>query len=190
MPDVGWRPQEHVELVTFAGSPGIPHELATPLLERGVPKGMLGLYRAANALTLQKGSGGRQFVCFGSIAYAHRACLDPQTGAVVALLDLRGGEGGVGGDEWAVGLVNLSLEQFIASVSAVLTRYPFDSPQAQGESDESYLDRSNAELHRAVDDLRQALRAIDPTATADPGRFWLDFIDDVQMGAYSTDIDA
>jgi hypothetical protein len=185
MPDVGWRPQEHVELVTFAESPGIPRELAAPLLERGVPKAMLGLYRAANALTLLEGSGGRQLVCFGSVAYSQRACLDPQTGAVVALMDTRRG-----GDNEVVGVVNSSLEQFIASVSAVLNRYPFDRPQAKGESDESSLDRTSAELDRAADDLKKALSAIDPAAMEDPGRFWLDFIDDVQMGDYSTDVDA
>lgn len=188
MPNDGWRPQERVELVTFAALPGIPREVAAPLLERGVPKAMLGLYRAADALTLAETSGGRQLVCFGSIAYAHRACLDLQSGAVVSLLDLRDGEGGEG-DEWVIGLVNSSLEQFIAAVGAVLSRYPFESPQAKGESEKSSLDRTRAALDRAADDLTQALRAIDPTAMADPGRFWLDFIDDVQMGAYATDDD-
>lgn len=189
MPNDGWRPQEHVELVTFAALPGMPREVAASLLERGVPKAMLGLYRAADALTLVETSGGRQLVCFGSIAYAHRACLDPETGAVVSLLDLRRGEGG-GGDEWVIGLVNSSLEQFIATVGAVLNRYPFESPQAKGESEERALDRTSAELDRAADDLTQALRAIDPTAMTDPGRFWLDFIDDVRMGTYSTDDDS
>jgi hypothetical protein len=191
VPDDVWGPRLHVELVTFAESPGIPRELAAPLLERGVPKAMLGLYRAATGLTLLEDSGGRQLVGFGFIAYAQRACLDPHTGAVVALLDLRGGgRGGEEGDEWVVGGVNSSLEQFIASVGAVLTRYPFDSPQAKGESDDRYLDRTRTEVDRAAGDLRRALSAIDPTAMADPGRFWLDFIDDVHMGAYSTDDDA
>lgn len=177
--------------MTFAASPGIPQEVAAPLLERGVPKAMLGLYRAADALTLVETAGGRQLVCFGSFAYAQRACLDPQTGEVVSLLDLRGGEGGGegGGDEWVVSLVNSSLEQFSAAVGAVLNRYPFESPQAKGESEERYFERTSAELDRAADDMTRALRAIDPTAMADPGRFWLDFIDDVHMGAYSTDDD-
>lgn len=191
MPSDGWRsqePQERMELVTFAASPGIPYEVAAPLLERGAPKAMLGLYRVADTLTLVENSGGQQLVCFGSLAYESRACLDPQTGAVVCLLDLRGGVGR-GGDGWLVGLVNSSLERFIASVGAVLSRYPFDSPQAKHESDASYLDRSSVELHRAVDDLRQALSAIDAPAMADPGRFWLDLTDDVYMGAYSTDDD-
>lgn len=187
MPDDGWRSQERMELITFAPSPGIPHEAAA-LLERGAPKAMFGLYRAADALTLIETTDGRRLVCFGSLAYQGRACLDPQTGAVVYLLDLRGGVGR-GGDEWLVELVNSSLEQFIASVDAVLNRYPFARPQAKHESDESYLDRRSAELQRAVDDLRQALSAIDAPAIADPGRFWLDFTDDVYMGSYSTDDD-
>jgi hypothetical protein len=71
-----------------------------------------------------------------------------------------------------------------------LNRYPFDSPQAKNESDENFLDRSRAELSRAVDDLRQALSAIDAVAVADPDGFWLGFTDDVYMGAYSTDDDS
>jgi hypothetical protein len=188
MPDDGWRPQERMELVTFASVPGIPDEVAAPLLERGAPKAMLGLYRAADTLTLVENSASRQLVCFGSLAYQGRACLDPWTGAVVYLLDLRGGVRG--GDEWVVVLVNSSLEQFIASVRAVLNRYPFDSPQAKHESDENFLDRNSAELGRAADDLRQALRAIDAAAIADPDRFWLDFTDDVYRGTYSTDDDS
>ncbi len=173
------------EYVIFAESPDIPHELTAPLLERGVPKEMLGLYRAANELTLVEDSGGRRFVCFGFIAYSQRACLDPWTGAIVELLKNRRG-----GDDEVVGLINASLGQFIASVSAVLNRYPFDSPQAKGESEESYLDRTRAELDRAADDLKKALRAIDPTALEDPGSFWLGFIDDVQMRNYSIANDA
>jgi hypothetical protein len=187
MPDEAREARGHLEFITYAASPAIPHELAAPLLERGVPKEMLGLYRAADELTLLEDSVGLQLVCFGFIAYSQRACLDPRTRDIVALLDMRGG-----GEEgnWAVFRGNSTIEQFIASVGAVLNRYPFDSPQAVGESDDSYLDRTRVELDRATDDLKAALSAIDPAAMEDPSRFWPDFIDDVQMGNYSADDEA
>lgn len=180
MPDEVRPSRAHMELVTFSESPRIPHELAAPLLERGVPKEMLGRYQAANALTLVETPRRVQLVCFGLVIGSERACLDPHTGAVIEIID------GPQGDEWAEWPINSSLEQFIASVDAVLNRYPFDSPQAKEESDDSYLDRTRAELDRAVDDLKAALSAIDPTAMDDPDGFWMTFLDDVQMGNFST----
>ena len=177
--DILWS-RRPLEMVTFAKPSDLRGELAAPLLEYGVPKEMLGLYRAANELTLLEGSGGRQMLCFGSIAYSQCACLDLQTGAVVALMDTWPEV-----DEEVVFIVNSSLKKFIASVSAVLNRYPFDSPQATNESEEDYLDRTNIELHQAADNLKKSLNDIDPAALEDPGRFWLDFLDDVVMGNYS-----
>lgn len=170
-----------LELVTFSEPAGVPHELAAPLLERGVPKELLGYYRAASELTLLEMPGGRQFVCFGVVMGSDRACLDPHTGAVIEIID------GPSGDDWAEWPINSSLEQFIASVGAVLTRYPFDSPQAKEESDDSYLDRSRAELDRAVADLRTSLCAIDSAAMAHPDGFWMTFLDDVYMRDFSMD---
>lgn len=67
----------------------------------------------------------------------------------------------------------------------MLNRYPFDNPQANEESDDSYLDRARAELDRAIDDLKRALNAIDPAAMGDPDGFWMTFLDDVQMRDFS-----
>lgn len=181
MPDEVSASSKHLQLVTFSQLPGTSNESAVPLLERGVPKEMLGYYRAESELTLLELPGGRQFVCFGLLGYSDRVGLDPHTGEVVALLDMRGD-----GSKWAERPINSSLEQFIASVSAVLNRYPFDNPQTKEESDDRYLDRSRAELDRAVTDLRMALRAIDPTAMDDPDGFWMTFLDDVKMGDFSS----
>lgn len=170
----------NAELMTFPKPTSIPHQLAAPLLERGVPKDMLEYYRAASELTLLDIPGDRQFVRFGLLGYSDQVGLDPHTGEVVALLDLRGG-----GREWAVRRINSSLEQFTTSVGAVLNRYPFDSSQADEESDDSYLERTRAELDRAVGDLKKALSAIDPAAMDDPDGFWMAFLDDVQMGDFS-----
>lgn len=62
---------------------------------------------------------------------------------------------------------------------------PVRQPQAEEESDDSSLDRTRAELDRAVDDLKRALSAIDPTAMEDLDGFWMTFLDDVQMGDFS-----
>jgi SUKH-4 immunity protein len=168
------------DLMTFSEQTGVPHELAAPLLELAVPKEMLGYYRAESELTLLELPGVRQFVCFGLLGYSDRVGLDPHTGEVVALLDMRGD-----GSKWADCPINSSLEQFITSVRAVLNRYPFDSPQANEESDDSYLDRTRAELDRAVDDLKRALNAIDPAAMENLDGFWMTFLDDVRMGDFS-----
>lgn len=115
---------------------------------------------------------------------SYPVCLDSHTGEVLAIIV------GPPGDEWAEWPINSTLERFTASVGAVLNRYPFDSPQAKGESDDSYLDRTRGELDRAADDLKAALSAIDPREVEDPDGFWMTFIDDVQMGNFSADDEA
>ena len=173
-----------MELVTFVAPDGIPLELVAPLHERGVPKAMLGRYEATSALTMVETPRRGHLVCFGTVMGSYRVCLDPHTGEVLEIID------GPPGDEWAEWLINSTLEQFITSVSAVLNRYPFDSPQGKEESDDSYLDRTRADLDRATDDLKVALSVIDPTAIADPDGFWMTFIDDVRMGNFSNADDA
>jgi hypothetical protein len=170
----------NIELMSFPKPTSVPHELAASLLERSVPNDMLERYQAASELTLVEVPGRGQLVCFGTVMGSHRICLDPHTGAIIAIID------GPPGDEWAEWPINSSLEQFIASVGAVLNRYPFDNPQAEEESDDSYLDRTHAELDRAVDDLKRALSAIDPAAMEDLDGFWMTFLDDVQMRDFST----
>jgi hypothetical protein len=174
----------HVELVTYTASAGIPQDLAAPLLERGVPKGLLGRYEAASALRVVATPRRGYLVCFGTAMGSYPVCLDPHTGEVLEII------AGPPGDEWAEWPINSTLERFIASVSVVLNRYPFDSPQTEGESDERYLDRLRAELDRAVGDLKADLTAIDPAALQDPDGFWMTFIDDVHMGNFSSADDA
>jgi SUKH-4 immunity protein len=173
-----------MELITFAASAGISQEWAAPFRERGVPKALLGRYEAASALSVVETPRRGHLVCFGTVMGSCRVCLDPPTGEVLAIL------AGPPRDEWAEWSINSTLEQFIAAVGAVLNRYPFNRPQGKNESDESYLDRTRAELDRAADDLKVALNAIDPAAIEDPDGFWRTLIDDVQMGNFSSAGDA
>ncbi len=163
------------ELMTFSESTGVPQELAAPLLERSIPRSMLEYFMAASELTLVEAPHRGQLVCFGSVMSTYRVCLDPYAGEVIAIID---GHPGYESAEW---LINSSLEQFLASVETVLNRYPFDSGKAVGRR---YIDQLESEWNQAADDLKQALDAIDSTATAVPDGFWMTFLDEVQRGNF------
>ncbi len=163
------------ELMTFSEPIGVPRELAAPLLERGIPRSMLEYFLAASELTLVETPHRGQLVCFGFVMSSYRVCLDPCAGEVIAIID---GHPGYESAEW---LINSSLEQFLASVEAVLNRYPFDSGKAQGRR---YIVQLASEWKQAADDLKQVLDTIDSTAIAAPDGFWMTFLDDVQRGNF------
>lgn len=163
------------ELITFSEPTGVPQELAAPLLERGIPKSMLEYFLAASELTLVETPDRGQLVCFGSVMDSYPVCLDPCASEVFAIID------GQPEDEPAEWPINSSLEQFLASVEAVLNRYPFDSGKTQGRR---YIAQLESEWNQAADDLKQALDAIDSTAIAVPDGFWMTFLDEVQRGNF------
>jgi hypothetical protein len=178
------------ELVTFPEPTGVPHELARTLVERGVPKSLFGLYRAASELTLFEDPGSGQLVCFGTTGLDGLVCLDPRTGQVVDLIYVpvatANVRAGVLRPAW---LVNSSLEQFVESVRVVLNRFPFDSVSMKrnGELDGSDWDDLQNEWNHAADEIEEALRAVDSAAVADPNGFWMTFLDlDVRSGDYMT----
>jgi SUKH-4 immunity protein len=183
------------ELVTFSAPTGIPHGWDAELLNKGVPKSLLGRYRARSELVLVEVPDYGPLVCFGTTMVTNSVCLDPRTGAIVetdyvptVIRDpSRGGYG-------LPGFVNSSLGQFIASVRAVLNRFPFNSTDtgADRELDERTRERARAEQregewNHAVEDLTEILRQIDPAAVADEYTFWRTFVDDVQMGNFATE---
>jgi SUKH-4 immunity protein len=178
------------ELVTFPKPAGVPYAAARMLVERGVPKSLFGLYRAARELTLLEDPARGQLVCFGATGLDGWVCLDPRTGQVVDLIYVPVATvnvpAGVLRPAW---LVNSSLEQFIESVRVVLNRFPFDSVSMKGnrDLDGSDWDDLHNEWTHAADEIEEALRAVDPAAVADPNGFWMTFLDlDVRIGDYMT----
>jgi SUKH-4 immunity protein of toxin-antitoxin system len=175
----------HFELVAFPEPTGIPHAFAAPLLERGAPKAMLGRYHAAPALTLLEVPDHGQFVRFGTNGLYGAICLDPRTRAVVEVgtfeeeATINAVATGIPGPP---SFVNSSLDQFIASVRAVLDRFPFGGGEAGMDSD---IDRLESEWNRAADELEATLGVIDP-ALVNANAYWLDFLSDVRIGDFST----
>ena len=80
------------ELVTFPEPTGFPRELATPLLERGAPKDLLGSrFQAANTLTPLEAPPFGLFVRFATDGISDSLCLEQ----ICKRLDRRAASSGV-----------------------------------------------------------------------------------------------
>lgn len=185
-PDVRRWPR--FEMVTFSKPTGIPHGWDRELVSKGVPKDLLGAYQATHDLTLLEAQWGEQFVCFGVGGHDDYFCLNPRTEAVIDIVYVAIGTiNRVSGVQGSPIFVNSSLDRFIASVRAVVNRFPFESSnlaQTQG-----YEQDDPAKLWELVsEELFEILRQIDPVAMADLDGFWMTFVSDVQMGDYSTEM--
>jgi hypothetical protein len=167
------------EVVQFAEPADFPRELAVPLLQQGAPRSLLGhRYHAAEQLTLLEYPPFGQFVRFGKEGLDNSMCLDPGTGAVVVLLHV---------PQVAPCLVNTSLDRFLASVEFVSSRYPFDGGHLMAGGDPTSEDHDER-LSDGVDELREGLQRIDPTAVPNEDTFWSDFLDSVFMGDWDTNV--
>jgi hypothetical protein len=161
--DIGWP---HFELVTFPEPVGVPHDLVAPLIDKGVPRDLLGRYRAASELTLLQNAHLGRLICFGRTMQTDSMCFHPTSGAIFWIVDVPGGL------EW---LVNSRLEQFLASVKVVIERFPF------------YDVGSDLHLRERVGmDLTESISDIDPQALSTANGFWQTFIDDVVSGDFAT----
>lgn len=199
MPDTPVDRWPHFELVTFSEPTGIPFGWDKELVSKGVPKDLFGIYTAAHELTLLEIPDYGPLVCFTSTLLYDRLCQDPHTGAIVYVAYMPPNTANKVHPAFVVGLpglVNSSLDQFIASVRAVLERFPFYSREpGEGEGDDledSASERARAEQHdnevdRAAEDLMEILRSIDRAAVADETTFWRSFVFDVQMGDFPTE---
>jgi hypothetical protein len=172
------------EMATFSEPTGIPHGWDRELIRKGVPKEFLGLYEAAPILTLLKAQDGRPLVCFGSgPGDDDHLCLDPRTGAVVELIYVatatRFKSSGVHGSPI---FLNTSLDQFIASVHAMLGRLPFEGTVPDQARDRVDLENPREPI---AYELLEMLSRIDPVAMADLDGFWEIFVGDVLMGDHS-----
>lgn len=175
------------EIANFPTPTGIPNEWVKELIGKGVPKSLFELYHAAGELTLLDDPASGPLVCFGDYALYGRICLNPRTEQIVDIIYVPVETPNMpAGVLRSAMLVNSSLDQFTASVRSVLSRFPFDTGDTGDDTDEdSYLDRLEAETDRAVQDMAATLRRIDEAALLVDG-FWTTFLDDVQMGDFST----
>ncbi len=178
------------ELVTFLEPTGIPNRWDAELLTKGAPKAALGyMYRAARELTLIEAPGFGPLVRFGSSALYHAICLDPRAGAIVQIGYMESETANL--PQGAFGhptLVNSSLDRFIASVRAIIARFPYDSsvPGRPVDNDEE-LDALTQEWERAADEMQETLYRIDPAIREVDG-FWETFLWDVRIGDFSINL--
>ena len=131
-----------------------------------VPKEFFGeRYRAATVPeAIQHDSLGR-LVCFGRTWLTDPICVEPVTGQVVEIRP----------NSADVYVVNSSLRQFTDTVRATIQALPY------------YEDGSNdEEVRAAVTRLSGIIRDIDPPAMI-RHRFWSTFVEDVEMGDFTTD---
>jgi hypothetical protein len=122
-------------------------------------------YHADDALALVQTDRGR-LIRFASSGLADAIGIDPRTGEVVYVVNVRGAP---------TGFVNSSLPQFTRTVKEVIERFPYYAAHAPDD-----------EIESASNSLQSIIRSIDPTALV-PGRFWSTFIADVEIGDLSTE---
>lgn len=175
------------EIVRYEAPTGIPNGWDAELLAKGVPKGMMERYRAAKRLMLVSDTEGRKVVSFGRTMLTHHICLDPQTGQVVVVLRFRRRADEPYAAFGPAQLVNSSLDQFMASVRAVIGRFPFDGGSVMRERDQTDAEEDEEWrlIEAAVRDMRTLLLDIDPAPLAIDG-FWSTFLDDVGIGDFMT----
>src|SRR5215469_9719412 len=109
------------EMVTFSEPTGIPFGWDKELVSKGVPKNLFRRYNAAHELTLLEVPDYGPLVCFGTEHWDY-VCQDPHTGAIVYAAYMPPNVVNLG-PGFFVGpptIVNSSLDQFIASVRAVV----------------------------------------------------------------------
>lgn len=183
-------------LVAYSRPTGIPNGWDEDLLEHGVPDGLA--CRAVPQLILLHDADSGPLVGFATHGPSCYLCLEPRTKRVVDIIVDRAIEtvnpayGTVRRSAW---LVNSSLDQFIASVRGVTTRFPFDRegelkhgqlPTPGYPYPSAFWDTIAGEWERAAAEMLVTLRAIDAASVANPDGFWMTFIADVQLGSYGT----
>ena len=175
------------ELVTYAEPTGIHHGWDRDLTTLGVPKSIMGSYKAMSQLELIEHPTLGPIVCFATVGRRGAVCLHPATGSIHHLTGARSGQ---------ERFVNTTLAKFNESVRAVINRFPFDQDRLNdtpihdesGQWPPSSTDqRDDVDWITVGEKLRELLRRIDPASVADPNNYWSGFVDDVEMGNYSTD---
>ena len=135
------------------------------LFETGLPQSLFG-YSAASGLSVLQREGRSPVVCFGSSGMFDTIGIDTANGNVVDVIKA---------PEKPVILVNTTAKLFTQTVHALIDRFPYYAKAAGYE-----------EVDTVSEALRGMIRSIDPEAAV-PGCYWPSFVDDVQMGDFSTE---
>jgi len=161
------------ETRVFAESPQvvglIAHlpEVRRALFETGIPKGLLGgRYLADPELTVLAREGLASVVRFGTSGRTDAIGVAVDSGNVVDIIDV----------PWVpANFVNTTVGLFTRTVQALVERFPYYSKDAEW-----------VEIDSVCVELRKIIRSIDAGAVM-PDYYWPTFVDDVQMGDFSTE---
>ena len=136
------------------------------LFETGVPAHLFNRYLADLGLSILVPQENVPLVRFGTSGLVQAVGVDVRSGRVLAVLypELE-----------PTILVNSTIDHFSRTVRALVDRFPYYSRDADW-----------SEIDLACAHLSEAVRSIDEVAGA-PGCYWPGFIDDVQMGVFSTE---
>lgn len=167
------------ESVTFPIPPEIPFEWVVPLVTQGVPKDIWGYFKPAQSLTLVTKTSYGPFIRIGVDGDGDGILFEPMTGHIVWDLTTI--------NEPPL-FINTSLAQFNACAAATYQRFPFDSWSKENPLDPFYdFDQLNHEWQKAVEELSQQIKAIDPDADVIDG-FWGNLLFTISIGDCSTEL--
>jgi hypothetical protein len=157
----------------FAGSPGIDALIKgvpsaqQALFEDGIPLALVGgRYEADSGLSVVGRADRAPVLRFGTSGLSHAVGIDVSTGNVVEVIN---------DPSQQTNLINTRPVLFTQTVRALVERFPYYSRNAGYD-----------EIDAVAKELRNIIRSIDPEAAV-PGNYWPGFVDDVQMGDFSTD---
>jgi hypothetical protein len=126
-----------------------------------------GLFAADDELTRVRVADGRSLLCFGSTGLFGKICLAEESSQVIHLWR-------IDAEPRAIDLVNSSLEAFIRCARAVVDRFPYYDDDADDDVP-TEVGAELAQLLVGIDDVTQVADS-----------YWMTFVDDVQMGTFST----
>lgn len=149
-------------------------DIATPIR---VPRELLSgaVFRTDSEATLVSRPDGTSLLRFGVARLSSALCLEPATGAILSTWDADSGVVRAVQPSWTESFVNTDIERFVDIARAISSRFPYYTAAT--------FDESIGVVGR---ELREMISRIDPPAAL-PDRFWSTFLDDVEMGDFTTE---
>jgi len=156
----------YFELVDITSPSEVTSRVPEELRVLRVPKALIGRSYTANQNAQVVEQNSATLICFGTSGLSERICISIDNGRIVQL-----GHSATPEQRF----VNSSLTQFANCVGYVIDRFPF------------YASGSEVQVREAVSaELATLIRGVDATAL-EPDSFWSTFIEDVEIGDYSTE---